>query len=148
MNPKESPEIEVNILLVDDRADGLLALEAVLASPQLHLIKARSGQEAIACLEKQEFAVVLLDVQMPLMDGFQTAALIKQRPLWQNIPILFVTAINKDTPYIHEGYKMGAVDYIFKPFDPFILKSKVDVFAKLYRQTVRIRTALEELGGR
>src|SRR5207302_6326489 len=109
MNPIGSPEPEVNILLVDDRAEGLLALEAVLASPQLHLIKTGSGEEALASLEKHEFAVILLDVQMPMMDGFQTAARIKQRPQWQNIPILFVTAINKDTPYIHEGYKMGAV---------------------------------------
>jgi two-component system, cell cycle sensor histidine kinase and response regulator CckA len=138
-------EPEVKILIVDDRPEGVLALEAVLASPGYHLISARSGQEAIARLAEHEFAVILMDVQMPKIDGFQTAALIKQRPEWKDIPILFVTAIPQETPYIHEGYKVGAVDYLFKPIDPYILRSKVAVFAELYRKNVRIRHAQEEL---
>src|SRR5258706_2262 len=140
-----SQEPEINILLVDDRPAGLMALEAVLARPDYRLIKASSGQEALAHLLDREFAVILLDVQMPNMDGFETAALIKQRPPSKDIPILFVTAIHQDTPFVHEGYKVGAVDYIFKPFDPYILRSKVEVFAELHRKSVRIQQSQEEL---
>lgn len=135
----------VNVLLVDDREDGLLVLESVLASQGYNLTSARSGHEALKRLAENEFAVILLDVQMPDIDGFQTAALIKEKPAWKDIPILFVTAIHKDTPYIYQGYGVGAVDYIFKPFDPYILQSKVAVFAELYRRNVRIRNSQETL---
>jgi len=138
-------EPRVNILLVDDRVDGLLALEAVLSSPEWNLITARSGQEALTQLSETEFAAILLDIQMPGLDGFQTAARIKDNPAWKDIPILFITAIHQDTSYIHRGYKEGAVDYIFKPFDPYILRSKITVFAELYRKNAKLLQAQEEL---
>src|SRR5437879_4179837 len=134
-----------NILLVDDRPDGLMILEAVLGAQDYNLVTAGSGEEALARLQEYEFAVILLDVQMPKMDGFQTATRIKQNPQWRDIPILFVTAIHKDTPYIHEGYKLGAVDYIFKPFDSYVLRAKVAVLVDLYRKNARIQQAQEEL---
>lgn len=125
----------VNILIVDDREDGLIALEAILGeNPQYRLIKAQSGREAYSLIHDYDFAMILLDVQMPELDGFQTAELIRTQPQFSSIPILFVTAINKDDRYVYRGYQAGAVDYIFKPFDPMILKSKVAVFASLHQQ--------------
>jgi len=135
----------VNILLVDDRPDGLLTMEAVLKSPDYNLVKAGSGREALSHLQKDDFAVILLDVQMPVMDGFQTAAKIKDIPRAKDTPIIFVTAINKDPFYIYQGYTVGAVDYLFKPFDPKILESKVAVFANLFRQQNHIKRQSEEL---
>ncbi len=128
-------EEKINILLVDDRPDGLMTLEAVLSNPRYNLVKASSGREALSQLLDHEFAVIILDVQMPEMDGFETASLIKQREKSKYIPIIFVTAINKDPYFICKGYEIGAVDYLFKPFDPQILKSKVEVFTELYRKT-------------
>jgi two-component system, sensor histidine kinase len=125
----------VDILLVDDREDGLIALEAVLSDyKNYNLVKARSGREAIDLLPQFDFAAILLDVQMPGMDGFQTAEVIRNMIRFQAVPIIFVTAINKDERYIARGYEKGAVDYIFKPFEPIILKSKVAVFAQLHLQ--------------
>src|SRR5262245_22018110 len=95
----------VDILLVDDRPDGLMALEAVLAAPDYNLVKASSGPEALSRLHGKDFAVILLDVQMPGMDGFETARRIKEQPNSENTPIIFVTAINKEPRYIHEGYE-------------------------------------------
>ena len=109
-------------------------MEAVLKSPEYNLIMASSGAQALECLSSEDFAVILLDVQMPLMDGFQTAAKAKAIPRSKDVPIIFVTAINKDPFYIYQGYTAGAVDYLFKPFDPHILQSKVAIFANLYRQ--------------
>lgn len=129
----------VNILLVDDRPEGLLALEAVLGRPDYRLVKANSGVEALKQLLTQDFAVILLDVQMPDMDGFETAAIIKQRERSQEIPIIFITAINKEDQYVYRGYEVGAVDYIFKPFDPAIVKSKVAVFVDLFRKREQIK---------
>jgi PAS domain S-box-containing protein len=124
---------KVNVLLVDDRPDGLITLEAVLTNPDYNLFKAESGAEALALILDHEFAVIILDVQMPGMDGFETASYIKRREKSRNIPIIFVTAINKDPFLVHKGYEAGAVDYLFKPFDPRVLKSKVSVFVELYR---------------
>lgn len=130
---------KVDILLVDDREDGLTALEAVLSdNKDYNLVKARSGREAIDQLPNYDFAAILLDVQMPGMDGFQTAEVIRHMIRFQHIPILFVTAINKDDRYVHRGYEKGAVDYIFKPFEPIVLKSKVAVFTQLHLQKVEI----------
>jgi signal transduction histidine kinase len=126
---------DVNILIVDDRADGLLALEAVLSEPGYNIVKASSGQEAVAQLFDRTYAVILMDVQMPGMDGFETARVIKQLNPSKDTPIIFITAINKDSAYISRGYESGAVDYIFKPFDPFMLLSKVRVFVELHRKT-------------
>lgn len=125
---------KVNILLVDDRPEGLVTLDAVLDHPDYSLIKANSGMEALSHVLNHDFAVILMDVQMPEMDGFETAAIIKQRERSRNIPIIFLTAINKTDENILTGYSVGAVDYVFKPFDPHILKSKVSVFVDLYRK--------------
>ncbi|HMN69396.1 MAG TPA: response regulator [Bdellovibrionales bacterium] len=103
----------VEILLVDDREDGLIALEALLSEVRdYELVKARSGREALAHLDHHDFAMILLDVQMPELDGFETAELIRAMPRYRNVPILFVTAINNDERYVYRGYEAGAVDYI------------------------------------
>lgn len=135
----------VNILLVDDREDGLLAMEVVLGTSKYNLIKALSGAEAIEKVRKNDFAMILMDVQMPGLDGFETAAIIKKNELLKDIPIVFVTAINKDDAYVHRGYLTGAVDYIFKPFDPQILQSKVAVFTDLYLKNKHIKEQAEAL---
>ncbi len=135
----------VNLLVVDDRPDGLLTIDAVLQCPQYNLVKVSSGKEALLQLQKDDFAAILLDVQMPVMDGFQTAAKIKEIPRARNTPILFITAIHKDPFYIYQGYHMGAVDYIFKPFDPAILRSKVAVFVDLFRQQQQIKRQAQDL---
>jgi PAS domain S-box-containing protein len=124
----------VNILMVDDRPEGFVALEAVLTDPSYTLVKANSGREALAHLLKRDFAAILMDVQMPDMDGFETAKIIRQRDKSKHIPIVFVTAINEADRYILDGYAAGAIDYLFKPFDPQILKSKVEVLVDLYRK--------------
>lgn len=124
----------VNILLVDDRPEGIVTLEAILTDPEYNLVIANSGREALSHILNQEFAVILMDVQMPDMDGFETATLIKQREKSKNIPIIFLTAINKTDQYVSRGYELGGVDYIFKPFDSYILKSKVTVFVELYKK--------------
>ncbi|MBI4432545.1 MAG: response regulator [Candidatus Omnitrophica bacterium] len=134
-----------NILLVDDREDGLLALEAVLSSPEYNLIKARSGQEALSLIYDNHFAVILLDVQMPVMDGFETARLIRQYEPSMETPIIFITAINKDSHHISRGYESGAIDYLFKPLDPSVLKSKVKIFVELYQIRENLKKANEEL---
>lgn len=129
------PEQNVNILLVDDQPKNLLALSALLDSPDVNLVKANSGKEALRCLLNQDFAVILLDVQMPEMDGFETAMLIRQRVRSQHTPIIFITALNRDDIHVERGYSLGAVDYILKPFAPEILKSKVAVFVELFKKT-------------
>lgn len=123
------------ILLVDDRPDKLLALEAVLEAPRQILMKARSGKDALRLLLKHDFAVILLDVSMPGMDGFETAALIRQRPRSQHTPIIFITSINQSENHISQGYSLGAVDYLLTPIIPEILRSKVATFVDLHRQT-------------
>ncbi|MDM5333596.1 EAL domain-containing protein [Ureibacillus composti] len=140
-------EGKVNILLVDDRPENLLALEAIIERDEYQLIKAQSGEEALKHLLKYDFAVILLDVQMPGMDGFSTAKIIKAREKTKNIPILFITANNMDSEHIFMGYSVGAIDYILKPFNPMILKSKVERFVEMYRlrQQLQAQTnALEE----
>jgi PAS domain S-box-containing protein len=142
-------DTSVDILLVDDREDGLIALEALLSdNPDYHLVKASSGLEAIALLDKYDFAMVLLDVQMPHLDGFETAEIIRRNPRYRNLPIVFVTAINSDERYIYRGYEAGAVDYIFKPFDPVILRSKVSVFTDLHVKNRQLRAQAKQLAER
>ncbi len=128
----------IDILLVDDRPENLLALEAVLASPGYRLFKATSGEGALRYLLDHDPVLILMDVQMPELDGFQTAEIIKQSERTRSIPIIFVTAINKDERFVHQGYRGGAVDYLYKPFDDTILRSKVAVFADLDRKTRRL----------
>jgi signal transduction histidine kinase len=130
---------EVNILLVDDRPANLIALEAVLSTPGHRLVKASSGKEALERVREQDFAVILLDVQMPEMDGFATARLIRQEPGSSATPIIFVTANHDSATYEQKGYAAGAVDYLLKPFNPDILAAKVAVFAELQRKNEEIR---------
>ena len=127
------------LLLVDDRPENLLALEALLEPLGQELVRAASGEEALRHLLREEFAVILLDVQMPGLDGFQTAELIKERERTRHVPIIFLTAISKDTEHVFRGYGAGAVDYLMKPFDPLILRAKVAVFIDLWRKTVEIQ---------
>ena len=122
------PQQQVDILLVDDRAENLLALEAILEPLGQRLVRAQSGQDALRQLLERDFAVILLDVQMPGMNGFETAQMIKSRERTKFIPIIFLTAISKEEEYVFQGYSVGAVDYMFKPFQPAILRSKVQVF--------------------
>jgi PAS domain S-box-containing protein len=131
-------EAPVDILLVDDRPENLLALEAILEPLGQRLVRASSGAAALRCLLEGDFAVILLDVQMPSMNGFETARMIKSRERTRFIPIIFLTAINKEEEYVFEGYSVGAVDYMFKPFQPGVLRSKVQVFVELYRQQRRL----------
>jgi PAS domain S-box-containing protein len=125
-------EDPVDILIVDDRPENLLALEAILEPLGQRLIRAHSGEEALRQLLLREFAVILLDVQMPHMNGFEAARLIKARERTRFTPIIFLTAISKEEEYVFRGYSVGAVDYLFKPFQPDILRSKVSVFVDLY----------------
>ena len=127
------------ILLVDDRPENLLALEAILVSLGQTLVRATSGEEALKALLADDFAVILLDVQMPGMDGFETAAHIKRRERTKDIPIIFLTAINREPQHAFRGYSAGAVDYLAKPFDPWVLRAKVGVFVELYRKNRQLR---------
>jgi PAS domain S-box-containing protein len=130
---------KARILLVDDRPENLLALEAILDPLGQELVRVQSGEEALRRLLHDEYAVILLDVQMPGMDGFQTAELIKKLERTRHIPIVFLTAISKDAEHVFQGYGAGAVDYLMKPFDPHILRAKVSVFIDLWQKTVEIR---------
>lgn len=139
------PEPKINILIVDDRPENLFTLEAIIESDHYHLVKAHSGEEALKHLLKDDFAAILLDVQMPGMDGFDTAKIIKTREKTKNIPILFITANNMESEHIFQGYAVGAIDYILKPFDPMILKAKVDGFVEIYRMKQKLIQQAEEL---
>jgi signal transduction histidine kinase len=129
----------VDILLVDDRPENLLALEAVLEPLGQHLVRASSGEEALRAILARDFALILLDVQMPGMNGFETAQLIKARERSRGIPIIFLTAISKDEAYVVQGYEAGAVDYLAKPFNPDVLRSKVHVFVELHHRREQLR---------
>jgi len=135
----------VSILLVDDRRENLLALEALLDEPGLEIVTATSGNEALVKVAERDYALILMDVQMPDMDGFETASLMKGRKKTRDIPIIFVTAISKDQRHVFAGYSAGAVDYLFKPLDPDILRSKVEVFLQLHRQKRLLAEHAEEL---
>jgi PAS domain S-box-containing protein len=136
---------KANILLVDDRADKLLAVEAILSSLDQNIVKASSGKEALRQLLQMDFAVILLDVSMPCMDGFETAALIRKRPSSEHTPIIFVTSINSSENHIAQGYSLGAVDYMLTPIVPDVLRSKVAVFVELHKKSELIKLQSEEL---
>lgn len=125
-----------NILLVDDRPENLLAMEAALEELHCQVFKVTSGQEALLMVLKHEFALILLDVQMPEMDGFETAKLIHGKKDLKHIPIIFITAISKEQKYIQKGYEVGAENYLFKPIEPDVLRGKVKVVLdyQRYRQ--------------
>ena len=136
---------KVNILLIDDHPENLIALEAILEGLDQNLVKAHSGAEALRCLLHQDFAVILLDVQMPEMDGFETATLIRQRERSRNTPIIFLTAFGVNDSMVFKGYTLGAVDYLSKPIDSVILKSKVTVFVELFKKTLEVKRQAMEL---
>src|SRR6266702_6699853 len=125
----------VKLLLVDDHAENLLALEAILEAPGQDLVLARSGAEALRHLLHNDIAAIILDVMMPDMDGFETAALIRQRERSKNTPIIFLTALGRSEEALFKGYDIGAVDYLVKPIVASILKSKIAVFVQLKRQS-------------
>ncbi len=135
----------VNILLVDDRPENLLALEAILEPLGQVLVRAGSGPDALRQVLVQDFAVMLLDVQMPGMNGFEVAEIIKSRERSRTIPIIFLSAISKEDAYVFKGYSMGAVDYVFKPFNPDVLRSKVAVFVDLFLKQRELQTQGELL---
>lgn len=141
----EGMEQKINVLLVDDRPENLLALEGVLGDLNYNLVRAYSGEEALKCLMKDEFAVILLDVQMPGLNGFETAEIIKSRPKTKDTPIIFITAISKEAENVFTGYSVGAIDYIFKPFEPNVLKSKIKSFITIYLTKKGIETKADLL---
>ena len=141
-------EDRTSILLVDDRPENLLALEAALEPLDQDLVKANSGEEALRLLLRQDFAVILLDVQMPGMDGFDTAIQIKEREKTKDIPIIFLTAISREPHHALRGYSTGAVDYMSKPFDPWVLRAKVAVFIDLYEKNSLLKKQKELLAQR
>src|ERR1700716_1667604 len=138
----------VNILVVDDDSTKRFALKAILAPLGENVVEASSGADGLRQLLRQEFAVVLLDVRMPMMDGFETAQLIRQRPRSELTPIIFVTALDQAETDMGRGYDLGAVDFVFAPVVPAILRAKVSVFVELYRaqqELRRYRSQLETL---
>ena len=151
-NPRVASEPCVKLLLVDDHAENLLALEALLEAPGVELVLARSGAEALRHLLDTDFAAIILDVMMPEMDGFETASLIRQRDKSRHTPIIFLTALGRSEEALFKGYDIGAVDYLVKPILPSILKSKVAVFVQLKRQSelleaknIELNATIEEL---
>jgi CheY-like chemotaxis protein len=139
---------QARILLVDDRVENLIALDAILSSLDQILVPVRSGEQALQALAGQEFAVVLLDIMMPGMDGFETATRIKQDVNTRDVPIIFLTAAAAQPGQSFRGYAAGAADYLAKPFDPGVLKAKVSVFVDLYLKAAQLRDQAELLGGK
>ena len=140
----EPADEKVSILIVDDRPDKMLAHETVLSELNQNLVRAASGKEALRCLLKQDFAVILLDVNMPGMDGFETAALIRQRQRSETTPIIFISAVNDTETHVSRGYSLGAVDYILTPVVPEILRAKIAVFVDLFKKTEQVKRQAEE----
>jgi PAS domain S-box-containing protein len=136
--------VSAKILVVDDDPRNLFAVQEMLQVPGAEVVVAESGQEALRHVLKEDFAVILLDIQLPDIDGYEVATMIRARPRSSRIPIIFLTAYNKDELHIFRGYTAGAVDYVFKPIEPLVLRSKVDVFVDLYRKTEEIRRQGEE----
>src|SRR5581483_6534601 len=133
--PELVPTAAINILLVDDDPKNLTVLETVLDDPAYRLVRATSGDEALLALIDQEFALLILDIQMPGMTGFELAQMIKSRKKTAHVPIIFLTAYYNEDSHVVEGYDTGAVDYLYKPVNPVVLRSKVAVFAELYRKS-------------
>ncbi|MET8325678.1 response regulator [Streptomyces sp. NPDC005181] len=139
-----TPE-KASILIVDDMEENLVALEAVLGSLDQQLVRAHSGEEALKAMLRQDFAVVLLDVLMPGMDGFETAANIKRLDQTKDVPIILLTGTEADTDYLYRGYALGAADFLTKPFAPWLLRTKVNVFLDLYRKNRQLAAQAEQL---
>ncbi|WP_438497720.1 ATP-binding response regulator [Paenibacillus sp. IHBB 3054] len=135
----------VNILLVDDRPDEFLSIQALLADTPYQLIGASSGMDALKCLLEQEFALIIMDVLMPDMDGFETAKRIKTRQKSRDIPIIFLTALTSELENYMMAYTAGAIDFLTKPFHPIVLKSKIDGFVRLYQTHKELQIKSQEL---
>jgi CheY-like chemotaxis protein len=140
-----SGDSKAKVLLVDDRPENLLALEAILQGLDQELVTADSGEEALKRLLTDDFAVILLDVQMPGMDGFETAEHIKRRERTRHVPIVFLTAIDREPHHAFRGYSVGAVDYLAKPFDPWVLRAKVAVFLDLWEKNRQLQEHADKL---
>src|SRR5687767_294542 len=136
---------KINILMVDDSATNLMALESILQGPDRNLVRASSGEDALRYLLNNDVAVILMDVYMPGLDGLETAELIRGRDRSKNIPIIFLTADSSGGRHLSRGYSLGAVDYIVKPVEPDILRTKVAVFAELFKKTQEVRHQTELL---
>ncbi|MFC5799040.1 response regulator [Streptomyces formicae] len=132
------------ILIVDDIEENLTALEAVLGSLD-HVVRAHSGEDALKAMLRQEFAVVLLDVRMPDMDGFETAANIRHLDQTKDVPIILLTGVDADADYAYRGYSVGAADFLTKPIDPWLLRTKVNVFLELHRKNRQLAAQAEQL---
>ena len=135
--------VQAKALLVDDRRDNLIALEAILQGLPVEPVAVESGSAALKQLLMDDFAVILLDAQMPEMDGFETASHIKQRERTRHVPIIFLTAADRDAQLALRGYAAGAVDYLTKPFDPWVLRAKVSVFVELWSKTRQLEAQAE-----
>ncbi len=136
---------KTKILIVDDLPQNLISLEALLQTPDRNIVQATSGNDALKIILDHDFALILLDVQMPGMDGFETAELIRKGNRFKHIPIIFVTAISKEQKHMFKGYETGAVDYLFKPLNPQILEAKVNVFIELYRKRMTLKQTTKKL---
>ncbi|MEU2132076.1 response regulator [Streptomyces sp. NPDC018352] len=142
--PREAAPETSSILIVDDMEENLVALQAVLGS-LAHVVRARSGEEALKAMLRQEFAVVLIDVLMPGMNGFETAANIKGLDQTRDVPIILLTGAAVDPDYAYRGYTVGVADFLIKPFDPWLLRTKVNVFLDLHRKNRQLIDQAEQL---
>lgn len=138
----------VDILLVDDKPENLIALESVLGDSGYNLVRANSGVEALRCLLKNDFAVIIMDVQLPEMDGFETAQWIKSREKTSAIPIIFITASTREEEFAFSAYSVGAIDFMVKPFSPLVLRSKVEGFVQMYRAQKKLQLQTDLLNQR
>ncbi|MEO6613716.1 MAG: response regulator [Chitinophagaceae bacterium] len=137
---KPDPKSDIKILVVDDREDNLFSIEAILEKDNYTIVKANSGRAALkVLLNEHDFSLILMDVQMPDLNGFETATIIYERDKLKNIPIIFITAYSNDEDHVFRGYKMGGVDYIYKPINPDLLRVKVSVFVELYRKNRQLQ---------
>ncbi|HST10948.1 MAG TPA: response regulator, partial [Terriglobales bacterium] len=142
--PHDAGDWKADVLLVDDEPKNLMALEALLEPLGQNLITARSGLEALRLVLKHNFAVIVLDVRMPEMDGFETARLIRDRERSRHIPIIFLTGVSREVESAFRGYEVGAVDYLMKPVVPEVLRSKVSVFVELHRKNATLSSEIAE----
>ncbi len=142
---KSQGSVQPKILVVDDRSENLVAMKVILKKLDAELVMVTSGAQALSEILRHEFALILMDVQMSEMDGFETAGLIREYEPAQQVPLIFVTAINKDQMYVQKGYELGAIDYVFKPVDPDILRGKVRGFLDMYREKIRLRQVTADL---
>src|ERR1700761_1061657 len=137
--------IPINILIVDDREENIIALNALLERDDIKIFSTTSPNEALKLAWENQISIAMVDVQMPEMDGFEFAEMLKSNPRTKDILIIFVTAISKETKYAVKGYGSGAVDYLYKPLDPFVTSAKVDAFIQLARYQAEIKEKSEEL---